>query len=260
MKMSEIKEKLKSGEHVLGTMITVFSSPNIIRILQQCGYDFVIIDCEHGGFDYSEAAGMLGMARAAGLPAMVRIPEIRREPVLKYMEMGADGLLLPSTETKEQAELLVRYAKYAPMGDRGISFSRPHTGFTKVKGPDYMSETNRDTMLMCQIETRQGVEHIDDIIGTEGIDVAFVGPNDLSNSYGVLGDYYNPVMQEAYEKILQAARKAGKAAGAHFGSRAGLLPLARKGYTMNMCGADVSLMMIGARTDIEAIRNELDRE
>ena len=142
MIIREIKEKLKNGEKVLGTMVTVFQNPDIVRILKECGYDFIIIDCEHGSFDYGEVARILGMDRAVGLPALVRIPEIRREPVLKYMEMGADGLLLPNTETKEEAELLVKYSKYAPLGDRGVSLSRPHTGYVKVNGRDYMDQSN----------------------------------------------------------------------------------------------------------------------
>lgn len=254
MKMSDIKERLRKGEQVLGTMITVFGTPNTILILKQCGYDFALIDCEHGGFTYSEVGNMLAVAKAAGFPVMVRIPEVRREVVLKYMEMGADGLLLPSTETKEQAARLVEYAKYAPLGDRGISFTRPHTEFAKVNGPEYMARANADTMLMCQIETAKGVENVGEIIGTEGIDCVFLGPNDLSNSYGILGDYTNPVMKDAYSRVLAAAKAAGKTAGAHFGNRKGLLPLIEMGYTMNMCGADAGLLMAGAREDIARIR------
>lgn len=251
MKISEIKEKLKNNDRVLGTMITVFQNPDIVKLIKVSGYDFAIIDCEHGSFEYGEVARMIGMSRAIGLPIIVRIAEIRRELVLKYMEMGADGLLLPSTETKEQAELLVKYSKYAPMGDRGVSLSRPHTDFKKVNGREYMDAANRNTILMCQIESRKGVEHIEEIIGTEGIDIAFVGPNDLSQDMGVLGDYGNPLMVEAYEKILSAAKAAGKATGIHFGKKEPLVPWIKAGYQMNMCGNDVSFLMNGAKSSLE---------
>ncbi|MEY8337671.1 aldolase/citrate lyase family protein [Lachnospiraceae bacterium 62-35] len=256
MKIADIKEKLKAGDKVLGTMITVFQNPDIIKIMKQCGYDYVLIDCEHGCFEYGEVARLLGMARAFELPAVVRIAEPRRELILKYMEMGADGLLLPGTETKEEAEMLVRYSKYAPLGERGVSLSRPHTDFGAVNGREYMDKVNKETILMCQIESKKGVDHIEEIIGTEGIDVAFVGPNDLSQDLGILGDYDNPVMIEAYEKVLQAAKKAGKSAGIHFGKKEPLVPWIKAGYQMNMCGADVSSLMSGAKAAIEYLAKE----
>ena len=256
MKMVDIKAKLKNGEKVMGTMVTVFQNPDIVKILKESGFDFFVLDCEHGCFEYGEAARIIGMARAFDLPVVVRIAEIRRELVLKYMEMGADGLLLPSTETKEEAELLVKYSKYAPMGDRGVSLSRPHTDFRKVNGREYMDCANRGTILMCQIESKKGVENIEGIIGTDGIDIAFVGPNDLSQDYGVLGDYGNPLLTEAYEKILEAAKKAGKHAGIHFGKKEPLVPWVKAGYSMNMCGNDVSFMMNGAKAVLEYLKEK----
>ena len=250
MEIAAIKERLKQGGRVTGTMVTVFQNPDIVKMLKVCGFDYILIDCEHGCFDYSEAARLIGVARAVGMAAIVRIPEIRREPVLKYMEMGADGLLLPGTETKEEAELLVRYSKYAPMGERGVSFSRPHTGYEKINSHEYMESSNRDTMLICQIESKKGVDNIEEIIATEGIDAVLVGPNDMSQDYGILGDYYAPVMTEAYDKVLTAAKKAGKVAGVHFGKKEFLEKLIKDGYQLTMCGADVSFLMEGARNVI----------
>lgn len=155
MQMLELKAKLKNKERVLGTMVTVFQNPDIAKILKECGYDFFIIDCEHGYFTFSEVERIISVARAISLPVLVRIAEIRRELVLKFMEMGANGLLLPNTETKEQAELLVKYSKYAPMGERGVSLSRPHTEFKKVNGREYMDRANEESILLCQIESEK---------------------------------------------------------------------------------------------------------
>lgn len=131
MKLHEWKTRIQSGEHLLGTMVTTFASADLPKILKACGFDFFIIDCEHGSFTTREVADMICVARAIELPGMVRIPELRREHVLHCMELGAAGLLLPNTETAEQARQLVDYAKYAPMGHRGVSLSRPHTDFLK---------------------------------------------------------------------------------------------------------------------------------
>jgi len=186
MKLHEWKTRIQSGEHLLGTMVTTFASADLPKILKACGFDFFIIDCEHGSFTTREVADMICVARAIELPGMVRIPELRREHVLHYMELGAAGLLLPNTETAEQARQLVDYAKYAPMGHRGVSLSRPHTDFLKQDSAAYMQSANRDTVLLCQIESQLGVSNIDAIMAVDGIDGAMIGPNDMSQDFGIL--------------------------------------------------------------------------
>ena len=111
---------------------------------------------------------------------------------------------------------------------------------------------------MCQIESRVGVENVDEIIGTEGIDVAFVGPNDLSQSYGILGKFDNPVIIEAFEKILSAAKQAGKSAGVHFGNQDALVPWIKAGYQINMCNSDVGLLMSGAKASVSYLTAQTD--
>ena len=234
--MASLKERLRNGEQVLGTMVTTFASPDIAKILQVCGFDFLIVDCEHGSFT----------TRGIGMPALVRIPEMRREHALKFMEMGASGLLLPNTESAEQAKMLVDCTKYAPLGHRGVSLSRPHTDFKKVSGATYMPEANDDTMLMCQIESRKGVENVEEIIAVEGIDVAFIGPNDMSQDYGILGQFEHPEIVAAFEKIVAAAQANGKWAGAHFGGAAPLKPWLKKGMQINMWNSDNGLLALGA--------------
>lgn len=244
--MASLKERLRNGEQVLGTMVTTFASPDIAKILQVCGFDFLIVDCEHGSFTTREVANIIAVARGIGMPALVRIPEMRREHALKFMEMGASGLLLPNTETAEQAKMLVDCTKYAPLGHRGVSLSRPHTDFKKVSGATYMPEANDDTILMCQIESRKGVENVEEIIAVEGIDVAFIGPNDMSQDYGILGQFEHPEIVAAFEKIVAAAQANGKWAGAHFGGAAPLKPWLKKGMQINMWNSDNGLLALGA--------------
>jgi len=244
--MASLKERLRNGEQVLGTMVTTFASPDIAKILQVCGFDFLIVDCEHGSFTTREVANIIAVARGIGMPALVRIPEMRREHALKFMEMGASGLLLPNTESAEQAKMLVDCTKYAPLGHRGVSLSRPHTDFKKVSGATYMPEANDDTILMCQIESRKGVENVEEIIAVEGIDVAFIGPNDMSQDYGILGQFEHPEIVAAFEKIVAAAQANGKWAGAHFGGAAPLKPWLKKGMQINMWNSDNGLLALGA--------------
>ncbi len=244
--MASLKQRLRNGEQVLGTMVTTFASPDIAKILQVCGFDFMIVDCEHGSFTTREVANIIAVARGIGMPALVRIPEMRREHALKFMEMGASGLLLPNTESAEQAKMLVDCTKYAPLGHRGVSLSRPHTDFMKVSGATYMPQANDETILMCQIESRKGVENVEEIIAVEGIDVAFIGPNDMSQDYGILGQFEHPEIVAAFEKIVAAAQANGKWAGAHFGGAAPLKPWLKKGMQINMWNSDNGLLALGA--------------
>ena len=246
-----VKERLRAGEKLLGTMITTFTGPDLVKILKNCGFDFCFVDCEHGSFTTREVSDMIGAGRGIGMPVMVRIPEIRREHVLHFMEMGASGLLLPNTESADQARCLVDYAKYAPMGHRGVSLSRPHTDFKKVNAAEYMARSNEDTVMICQIESRAGVEHIGEIMDVPGIDAALIGPNDMSQDFGILGQYAHPMMTEAIGRVMAAAAARGKWSGAHFSGAEPLKPWIQKGMQLNMWNSDCGLLSLGAKAMAE---------
>ena len=255
--INNLKNSLRQGKPVIGTMVTVFDSPAIAKILGVCGFDFFVVDSEHGSFDYSAVAGMLAVAREVGISAIIRVPEVRRETVLKYMEMGATGILLPNTETVEQAKALVEYAKYYPLGNRGVSLLRAHTGFKKPDNAlDYMREANRETILVLQIESPKGVENIAPLLEVEGIDAAFVGPNDLSQSMGIMGQTDNPAFVEAVDKVIAAAKNRNKFSGIHLMSVAALEPWIKKGMTLNLWSNDINMLMNSA---VEAL-NKLKRQ
>ncbi|MDK2811407.1 MAG: hypothetical protein PWR27_2116, partial [Petroclostridium sp.] len=247
--------RLKKGESIIGTMVTVFDNPDIVKMLKVCGFDLFIVDSEHGYMDYSKVAGLFGIARAIGIAGLVRIPEVKREVVLKYMEMGADGILLPNTETVEQARALVEYAKYYPMGNRGVSLLRAHTSYEKIPSAvEYMKKANEETILMVQIESPKGVENVGKILDIEGIDAAFIGPNDLSQSMGIMGQTDNPMFIEAVDKVITAAKERNKFSGIHMMSAAALEPWINKGMTLNLWANDVVMLMNAAREGLSQLK------
>ena len=254
--MSAIKDDLKSGKNVIGTMICMVENPDIIKIMQVCGFDLVIIDCEHGGIDYGPVGRLLGMGKAIGMPTLVRIPEARREVVLKYMEMGAAGFLLPNCDTPEQARALVNHALYYPEGNRGVSMLRAHTGYDKpASTTDYMRQANADALLICQIESPAGVDNIDGILGVDGVDAAFIGPNDLSQSYGLMGQFDHPTVVGAIDKVIAAAKKHGKYSGIHIvGPTADLRKWFAKGMTLNLWSNELTMMMTNAMQGLKELR------
>lgn len=254
--MNSLKEKLKKGESIVGVMVALIDRPQIATIMKSAGYDFFIIDNEHGPFDYGKMAGILMVAKEAGMPALVRIPEPRREVILKCMEMGAKGILMPNTETVEQARLLVECSKYAPLGNRGVALIREHTSFQKPANVvEYMKQANDETLLMVQIESPVGVKNLSDIMDVEGIDVAFVGPADLSQSLGIMGQMDNPIFLEAMEKIISIAQEKGKFSGVHLMDSAPLKKWKSKGMTCNMLSSDVNLILKAAKDSLEDFRS-----
>jgi 2-keto-3-deoxy-L-rhamnonate aldolase RhmA len=255
---NDLKIRLRKGESLLGTMVTLVDNLQIARILKVCGFDFFVIDCEHGSFDYSAVANIVAMARELGIAAVIRVPEIKREVVLKYMEMGAAGLLLPNTETAEQARLLVEYAKYAPLGNRGMSLLRPHAGYEKIENAgEYLKRVNEETILMVQIESRRGVENAGTILAVEGVDAAFVGPGDLSQSLGLFGQLAHPEFVAAVDRVTAAARGHGKHSGIHnMAAIEALDPWLAKGMTLNLWANDVLFIMNAAREGLAKFKNK----
>jgi 2-keto-3-deoxy-L-rhamnonate aldolase RhmA len=252
---NNLKMRLRNGESILGTMITVFDNPEIAKILKVCGFDYFVIDCEHGSFDYSSVATILTVAREAAIPGIIRIPEVKREVVLKYMEMGAAGILLPNTDLAEQAQLLVEYAKYSPLGNRGVSLLRPHTGFEPVvDAVEYMNKINEETVLMVQIESPQGVENVDKILDVAGIDAVFIGPSDLSQSMGIMGQFGHPDFISAVDHVILSAKKSKKYSGIHLMSSEALLPWIEKGMTLNLWSNEVLHMMNTAKDGVAKLR------
>ena len=255
--MSTLRERMRAGENLVGTMVNIMSHPDIPRILQSCGFDFFIIDCEHGSFDYSQVASMVAVAKAVDLPVLVRIPGALREPVLRLMEMGADGLMLPSTDTPELARKLVEYAKYAPMGKRGMSMMRAHNRYIPVPDPvAYMKQANEDTILIAQIESAEGVGNIDEILSIDGIDVAFMGPNDLCCDLGVTGNQKAPEYLECVDKVIAAAKRHGKYCGNHCMTPAAYEQWHGKGMNFNLYSNEVNMIMGEAKRALTAMREQ----
>lgn len=253
--MNNLKNSLKEGKKIFGTMVTEFSTPNISKMLSVCGFDYFMVDCEHGYFDYSQVANIISVGKGAGIPVIVRIPEVKRECVLKYIEMGAAGLLIPQVESAEQMKAVVRYSKYAPMGSRGVSLSRPHTGYEKVNAKEYMQKANDETIIIAQIESPEGVENIDNIAAVPGVDVALIGPNDLSQSMGMLQQFYEPVFIDAIQKVVDTSKKHGIYAGIHSSGMEYVKYWAEKGMQFLMWNSDIGMMMSSAKKGVEQFKS-----
>lgn len=211
--MTSMKDRLAHGDLVLGTMISEMRNPNVAHLLALAGFEFVIIDNEHGSYSDESVSDIIAGARGAGMPVIVRIAEIRRETILKPLDAGAAGLLVPQVNTPEEAAEVVRHAKYPPQGQRGAALRRPHSLFGRVDAAAYLAQANRETFIAVQAETRQAIESIDAIAAVEGVDCVFSGPFDLSVDLGIPGQLAHPEEVAAMERMIEGCRAQGKVAG-----------------------------------------------
>jgi 2-keto-3-deoxy-L-rhamnonate aldolase RhmA len=249
--MNEFRRLLEAEGSILGSFLSEIAAPNLMRIMKSGGLRFAVVDCEHGCFDYSQVSAIAAVGNGIGFPVIVRIPSITREPVQKYLDAGADGLLAPMTETAEQAKALVDYGKYAPMGARGISTTRPHSEYNPGKLSDYMQKSNDRVMLFVQIETERAVDSAFDIAAVEGIDGLIVGPNDLASSFGQAGNLTSPRMWEAIHAVIAAANEAGKLSGIVASDMAFLKECRAAGMNVFSCNSEVGLLRQQIKTMVE---------
>ncbi len=191
-----------------GTMLSEIGFTNFPIILKNTGMDFFIIDCEHGAFDFTVLSSLIVKAKLAGIRAIIRLGDNRRELITKFADAGATGFLLPMTNCVGDIKEVVKYAKYSPVGKRGISTTRAHTLYNPPELKTYMKTANETMRIYAQIETAEGVKNISSILATEGVDGVFVGPNDLSDDLDCIGNT-EPV-KACIQTVSEAAQRVQK--------------------------------------------------
>ena len=254
----ELKKKLLAGKTVVGTQITMISNPNLVWILKNLGFDFLFIDCEHGGFSYKEVSAMVSMCRALQMGALVRPPQNDRQNVQIYADMGTDGLIIPMAESAEMMEEVVSHARFAPLGVRGVA-QGPVTDFkTATDMGDLLRTVNEEFMIIAQIESKTGVEHMEEILSVPGVDAVFFGMNDLSVSYGKPGQVKDPMFREILASVMDCAKRNGKIVGHHFFGYDDLQWGLEQGVKLISWRSDITAMQATYRTDLANIKaNEL---
>lgn len=235
-----------------GVMLSEMEFANYPVIFKKCGLDFMIIDNEHGAFDFSAVSRLLMNSKLVGFHSIVRLGSNSRENITKFADAGAEGFLLPMTNRGADIEKVVEYAKYLPIGKRGISTTRAHTLYHPPALKDYMQSANENMKVYAQIETQAGVEHICEIINIAGVDGVFIGPNDLSADLGCIGDI-EPVCR-CIEQVAGEVKKAGKVWGIITQNNE-LIDFSKK-HNVNMIsyGSELNMIKDGCRKIKEVVR------
>ena len=257
MRRNVIKQRLANGDRIVGTMIQEVRTPAMAQILKQVGFDFFMIDTEHGAFDLETVAETIRVGRILDMCPLVRVTSPEYHLIARVLDQGAMGIMMPRIETRDQVETLVESMKYPPVGKRGCSSDAPHSEYSFGPLAEFIEVNNQDTMVVAQIERKVAVEHIDELLSVPGVDVALIGPEDLSVSMGVPGESGHPSVVEAIEAVIQAAKRHGVAPGIHMGSVGPLRDWLAKGMRMIMYSSDLGFLMDAAAAGLEELRGSL---
>ncbi len=205
--MKNLAERLRAGDRKMAAIFIGGPSPDLVEMAGLAGADFVILDGEHGPV-WSELPHLLRAARAFSIPAIVRVLAGRVDMIGQALDFGADGVLVPGIRTLEEARAALAAARYAPKGVRGLAFSSRAAGYGYQGGPDYLEDSNRRIAVLLQVETKEAVGNLEDLVRLAGVDGIFVGPTDLSVAYGENSRQTEKVRQ-IIEEIRQRAEEAG---------------------------------------------------
>jgi 2-keto-3-deoxy-L-rhamnonate aldolase RhmA len=257
---NRIKHVLRNGQSVIGTMIVEIRQPAVVQLLANAGFDFVIIDNEHGPFNIETIAELSRAAKHLGLTPLVRVPDLTYAYVAQTLDAGAQGIMIPRVADARQVRDVVQMMKYPPQGSRGNALSRGHTDFKSGSVAEALASTNEETMLIVQIETQSAVESIEEIVTTPGVDVTLIGPNDLSISLGLPGQIDSPQMHAAIEKMMDACQQHGVFPGIHMNNLALAVYWAKKGMRLVSSNAEIGLMMQAGREVTETLGPVLGKQ
>ena len=213
MKTNKMKAKILAGEPAFGVSMMI-PSPQIVEMIGRIGFDWILIDCEHGAITLDAAETLALAAEAIGLTPIARPRSNSPEEILQLMDRGIMGVQVPHVATAEDARRAVEAVKYHPIGTRGLGGGTRAAEYGLTQSmDDYIDTTNRETLVCVQIEEEEGAKNIDEILKVDHIDVFFIGPNDLSQSMGYPGNPKEPVVAETIARTFDGIHAAAKASG-----------------------------------------------
>lgn len=213
MRTNPMKRKLERGECALGVSMMI-PSPQVVEMVALLGFDWVLLDCEHGTMSPESLEAMVLAAEARGITTIGRPRSSRSEEILELLERGVGGVQVPHVSTVQEASEVVRAVRCEPLGQRGLAArTRPAAYGLSESLADYAEQANEETLVCVQLEDRNALRDIEEILGVPGIDVFFLGPSDLSQAFGHTGAKDHPDVVEAMRTAFTAIQRRGRIAG-----------------------------------------------
>lgn len=245
--MHDLKRRLRNRETCVGTIVTL-SNPVVAELLSNAGFDWLFIDVEHSPLDWQAAQTLLQAARC---PCVVRVPLCDEISIKKALDIGADGIIVPQVNSRAEAERVVRYAKYPPLGARGVGVARAHGYGPRFQ--EYVSRANDEIAVIVQAEHIEAVHHIRDIATVAGIDAVLVGPYDLSTSMGKAGQVTDPSVLEAIARVKTECDACNMPLGIFGMTPEAVKPYIQAGYSLIAVGIDTAILANAASQIVQQL-------
>jgi len=212
MRKNNLKIALKEGRTVFGPFLKI-TDPAAVEIMGYAGFDFVIIDAEHGPISMHSAQNMVRAAETANITPIIRVANNDEALILRALDIGAQGIEIPQINSKPQAIKAVRSVKYSPQGERGVCRYVRAANYSSMDKFEYFKSANKETMIIAHIEGVEGINNLDKILSVPGIDVIFIGPYDLSQSLGIPGEVSHSLVIEKMKEVVLKCKKNKVAVG-----------------------------------------------
>ncbi|MFC2037422.1 HpcH/HpaI aldolase/citrate lyase family protein [Chloroflexota bacterium] len=207
-----IRQRLVDGECVFGPFLKIPASAPV-ELVGYAGFDFCVVDLEHSPFTFERAEELVRAAQGVGLASIIRTFDGQPPTLVRALDTGCDGILVPNLQSRTETEMVVRGARFHPLGERGMDPHARSARYRMIPKEVYFAQANERTLIGVQIEGMMGVQNLDDIVQVDGIDLIFIGPYDLSQSLGMPGQVDAPPVLEKAREIVAAVRARGKAVG-----------------------------------------------
>jgi 2-keto-3-deoxy-L-rhamnonate aldolase RhmA len=252
--MTTLKSKLLGQGHAFGPMLMEFFSPGMPAIIAATGADFALFDMEHTGASLETMKAMVAGCRGLGLAPLVRVPRGEYHFIARALDIGAHGIMVPMVGSAAEGAAIASAAHYPPAGRRGAGFGIAHDDYRMAPPPETMATAAARTMTIAQIETVEGLDDVEAIAATPGIDVVWLGHFDLSNFMGIPGQFQHPDFIAAARRIADAARASDKIAGILAMDHAWAEEYWDYGYRMLAFGLDHMLFQAALSAGLRGLR------
>lgn len=260
MRDNRTRAALEKGLPVIGTMIQGMRSPAGVMIMANAGFDFILLDLEHGIFNSETAADLIQVIRLTGMTPIVRVADNLYHLIAPVLDAGAEGIMIPRVESPEQVEYAVSCAKYPPIGRRGCSVARGHNDYRSAEIHAFTQHANRHNLVIIQIECQAAVESIDTLVSVPGVDVALIGPNDLALSLGIPMGMQHEAMTTAIGRVVESCAQRAICSGIHLPDPETLLNWHARGMRMLVYSTDLSMLARCASQGISVLRKGIAGE
>ena len=244
MRPSRIKAKLQQHKHVLVTTLH-FTDPSVFEMVSLMGFDGIWMDMEHHSYGLAKGSDLMRAARVGVADIIARPAKGEFMQMARMLEAGAQGIMYPRCDDAKEAAEVVRWAKFAPRGERGIDAANPDEPYLLSPLVPYLEQANRETFIIIQIEQEKALSHVDEIAAIDGVDILMLGPGDFSILSGIPGEFRHQRIIDALKKIAKAAEKHGKYWGCPTSSPEDAKMLLDLGAKFLCHSADIVLVLQG---------------